>query len=378
MFAFKLGNNKELSLLELKTLIGVDPISVIKDLAFFELIHEKAVKIMDRVGGSSKLIEFIHEDLKFSKDDFIGFASEWLDDNIEGKVSFGLTYIGDLGWPKAFNVGLELKKAVKAKGRSCRVVTSKNDELSSADIIKNKILGKNGAEFVVIRDGKYIRVGITKVVQSIDAWSYRDMKRPGRDAKRGMLPPKLARIMINLAEVNRDTILLDAFCGSGTVLMEAGEIGVKEMVASDISDKAVEDTKRTLEWLKESNDKDFSVKYFVSKAENLNAYLEDESIDAIVSELFLGEPKTGGESLVQIREEIVELTKLYSRSIKMLSRFLKSGGSMVLALPVSYKDGEELEIDLDEVRGELNLVDKVRYHRDNQFVGRDIVVLRKV
>lgn len=49
----------------------------------------------------------------------------------------------------------------------------------------------------------------------------------------GSMSPKLARCMVNLSRVNAGQLLLDPFCGTGGILIEAGLIGCK-VVGSDI------------------------------------------------------------------------------------------------------------------------------------------------
>lgn len=49
----------------------------------------------------------------------------------------------------------------------------------------------------------------------------------------GSMNPKLARCMVNLSRVNEGDLLLDPFCGTGGILIEAGLIGCK-VVGSDI------------------------------------------------------------------------------------------------------------------------------------------------
>ena len=49
----------------------------------------------------------------------------------------------------------------------------------------------------------------------------------------GSMSPKLARCMVNLARVKEGQLVLDPFCGTGGVLIEAGLIGCK-VVGSDI------------------------------------------------------------------------------------------------------------------------------------------------
>lgn len=49
----------------------------------------------------------------------------------------------------------------------------------------------------------------------------------------GSMSPKLARCMVNLSRVKKGQLLLDPFCGTGGILIEAGLIGCK-VVGSDI------------------------------------------------------------------------------------------------------------------------------------------------
>lgn len=49
----------------------------------------------------------------------------------------------------------------------------------------------------------------------------------------GSMSPKLARCMVNLSRVKKGDLLLDPFCGTGGILIEAGLIGCK-VVGSDI------------------------------------------------------------------------------------------------------------------------------------------------
>ena len=49
----------------------------------------------------------------------------------------------------------------------------------------------------------------------------------------GSMSPKLARCMVNLSRVNAGDLVLDPFCGTGGILIEAGLIGCK-VVGSDI------------------------------------------------------------------------------------------------------------------------------------------------
>lgn len=71
----------------------------------------------------------------------------------------------------------------------------------------------------------------------------------------GSMSPKLARCMVNLTLVKRGERLLDPFCGTGGILIEAGITGAR-VVGTDIDLKMV---KGTIENLQHCNISDFEV-----------------------------------------------------------------------------------------------------------------------
>ncbi|MDQ1281589.1 MAG: tRNA (guanine10-N2)-dimethyltransferase [Thermoproteota archaeon] len=64
-----------------------------------------------------------------------------------------------------------------------------------------------------------------------------------------IMMPKLARCMVNLARVNSSSLVLDPFCGTGSILLEAGLIGC-EIVGSDLSLQMVKGSRQNLEYFK--------------------------------------------------------------------------------------------------------------------------------
>ena len=112
---------------------------------------------------------------------------------------------------------MKLKKILVRHGRSVRVVENRDAVLTTATSLHNGLSGKNErkVELIKLDDDWYKVVG----VQDIDAYSKRDQTRPARDAKVGMLPPKLAQILINLCgPLKPGSVVLDPFCGTGVVL----------------------------------------------------------------------------------------------------------------------------------------------------------------
>jgi len=95
--------------------------------------------------------------------------------------------------------GLSVKKAIRTTGRSVRLNTDTTEALSSAQVIHNHLTKDNGWELIFVKNGRETICAQTIKVQDIHSYTIRDRERPKRDARVGMLPPKLAQIIINLA-----------------------------------------------------------------------------------------------------------------------------------------------------------------------------------
>lgn len=80
---------------------------------------------------------------------------------------------------------------------------------------------KNYFEYWKIMEGDHTYIAKAIAFQNIYDWNKRDYDRPKVDPKSGMLPPKIARIMINLStSPYKKSTIYDPFCGSGTILMK--------------------------------------------------------------------------------------------------------------------------------------------------------------
>ncbi|KKW44992.1 MAG: hypothetical protein UY95_C0010G0006 [Parcubacteria group bacterium GW2011_GWA2_56_7] len=253
--------------------------------------------------------------------------------------------------------------------------------VSAAVVVQKNHLLERGAEFVLIVTPDNILLGETTFVQDFEAWGHRDYGRPARDAKSGMLPPKLARLMINLTGLDpRSSALWDPFCGSGTILMEASLLGWKHVVGSDLSEKAVHDTKKNLRWALGESVPDV----FVHDA--TTPLHEPRVFDAMVWEGALGKPKM---KRGVDQKEVQQLTDLYTRAFQNLPQYLTGDGVMVCAIPFfPGKTNRFLNITLpqslvispfgDHPSRNMSPRGGLLYMRPHQFVGREIVRMHKV
>lgn len=273
----------------------------------------------------------------------------------EKKVFFGYSIYTEQN-PKNVEKALkgiakEAKSQLVDQGYKARWVSSRNPDLSSVIVKKEKLL-ENGADVCYIFSENIIYQGRTLAIQPFEEFAFRDFKRPKADAKSGMLPPKIARIMINLVGMDKETIL-DPFCGSGTVAGEAYDLGYKHIYCSDISEKAVLNSKANLEWLEQERPQsDASITIIQDPVEELSQSIPASSIDAIVTEPYLGPPL--GKSFKHDPAKIIEeLESLYMAAFKTYASICKPNAVVVMVWPFIEHKGKSYAIDIVEAAQDL-------------------------
>lgn len=371
---FILGRETVLSLAEVKAYFLLKNIN-------FDIVYHKENKLilsvnqnldilemMRLLGGTIKICEAADQ-VQTQKDQLAKFLCQYIP---TGKIEFSIN---------GFNaLGIETKKAIKQMGRSARYIEAKN----AATIIYNNLI-KNGADIEICHN----QIFITKAIQSIDDFSKRDFGRPGRDDESGMLPPKLAMMMLNLATQKNDNVILDPFCGSGTIITEAILMGYKNLIGADVSSKAVADTTTNIKWLENTfqiDTRDLRINIFQSDIFDITKKITNDSIDAIVAESYLGKPLKGSETKQTIESQATELKMLYLNSFARFKKILKPGGIVVFIIPrFRYKeDWIKIECENEILKhGFVNdsiLPEQkhLLYWRPGQHVGREIWRFKKV
>jgi tRNA G10 N-methylase Trm11 len=298
------------------------------------------------------------------------------------------------------NIGMELKKELGNRGISSRLVRAKDGDnnpsnmtLSSVTVTKNHLLPPSGIEFLIVfeRDGLFL--GKTLTVQPFESYSKRDYGRPKRNAKQGMLPPKLSRIMLNLAGINTEkSVFFDPFCGSGTILQEALLLGIKKVIGSDFSQNAVAATRENLSWLCSqlpslTENKGCLFEVFQCDARKISHHLNKNSVDAIVTEPYLGPALTRNESLNTLERIAKKLTVLYAACAKEFNVILRKQGRLVMVIPHFLFEKQKISPHIAWERYGFRKmiplppsfhISSLTYHRPDQRLIREIVILEKV
>jgi tRNA G10 N-methylase Trm11 len=298
----------------------------------------------------------------------------------EGKLSFGLSLYGfTLSKGQHESLGLELKKCFKQLGRSARYVASKG-QLTAAQITHNKLLDK-GADIWVVKTTKGYVMASTVAVQDIAAYAERDHGRPARSAKVGMLPPKLAQMMINLTAPQAGARILDPFCGTGVILQEASLLGL-EPYGTDIEPALIEMSKTNGDWLKDAH----QTPEWTLEVGDATTHQWTGKIDAVVTEGYLGPALSKEPSTKELDHIKAEATKLTVDFLTNLAPQIAPATPVCITLPC-WKTGKKFSrVDiLDQIDG-LGYTQKeflpvtyehLLYVRADQIVGRQITVLTR-
>jgi tRNA G10 N-methylase Trm11 len=232
-------------------------------------------------------------------------------------------------------VGSEVKKELAKVSRKSQFMGFANDrklaQLSHVEVIKkNLVSNKSEVLFCIGRNETFI--ARTVAVHNPFEFQKRDIFKPNQRKIFGM-PPRLARIMVNLSGCKAEKVLLDPFCGVGTILQEA--LLEKAMVVGmDVNPWCIKASTENLQWLVAEYglvNADFRV--VQGNVERLVDKIGQETVDCIVCEPDLG-PALRQVPTGPYAEKIVEkLEPLYLGFVEQAYEVLKPKGRLVLVTP---------------------------------------------
>ncbi len=406
-----LGRVPELSLLEIERLLPVTSITSCSDtIAVLEVPDGTDLSgLMHQLGGTIKIGMVVAEEPFQEPEGLAIKLAEQIAKRVgdTGKITFGLsaytlTRKGQQSYgPRLLKtIGKATKDCLVADGRSVRFVPLKGDEriLSSASVEHNKLLRENGVEIVLLSDEERTLIGVTSAVQAFEEYSRRDWGRPQRDMDVGLLPPKLAQMMINLAghAHNKHLKIVDPFCGFGTILQEALLLGYTNTWGSDLNQEMVTASKKNLAWLTQQKDLPLNLGHIAAcDARTLSRIHKPSSINAIVTEPYLGPVRTKKSTFQNLLPVISSLSALYSGFLKEVHPLLKNNGVIVMVWPVWLSRGVQTFLPLYEklpaigyaaektvphhgVSKHITARGTILIAREGQQVGRELILLKRV
>jgi tRNA G10 N-methylase Trm11 len=405
-----LGRQPALGLAEAESLYGAPAVQPAGQQAVV-IDVDPCLLAFDRLGGATKFCKILttlptvnwHKIEHFLVETAPGHSQTMP----EGKMRLGLSLYGFSESLKQIEAtGLTVKKAIRKTGRSVRLVPNKAAELNSAQVLHNQLTGPTGWDLVFVRDGDQTIVAQTVKVQDITAYTRRDRERPKRDTKVGMLPPKLAQIIINLASgplaeealasicdipagepVPRPILnktVLDPFCGTGVILQEATLMGYSA-AGTDNEPRMIDYSKQNLDWLTQLYHLE-TTDYRLAVGDATN-HVWEPPIDIVAAEAYLGRPFTQQPGPEILAQTIGDCNLIIKKFLRNIHSQLAAGTRLCIAIPAWQTKPnvfkhlpliDQIEdLGYNRVSFEHIRDDDLLYFRSEQIVARQLIVITR-
>ena len=433
MYIALLGRQPEISLAELAAVFGADCVNRISQQ--FAKVQTSQFGITT-LGGTVKCAKVITE-LPASRTDKASLlaASRFITQHCQAKwahsphkITLGLSaYNLAVAARDVQKTGLILKSSLKKSGTSLRLIPNDQPALSTATAHNNKLGGSPyKVELLLVKTtDRRLIIAESCGVQNITAYTRRDRHRPKRDAFVGMLPPKLAQIMLNLAlgarmeicqtstdkdaprpssnhllhvecirqrrpqnhrpveEIGDQPVtILDPFCGTGTVLQEALLAGY-DVVGTDLSQKMVDYTTENLSWLQSTFTAPGGNVIDIHQADATTHYWPNsEKLTAVVCETYLGQPFSAPPAPQKLAAVVGNCNHIITGFLTNIRPQLVPNTPLCIAVPAWYcASGQATHLPLIKHLRQLGYHHLNRrmpliYRRPDQVVARELLILR--
>ncbi|MDA4120543.1 MAG: DNA methyltransferase [Thaumarchaeota archaeon] len=232
--------------------------------------------------------------------------------------------------------------------RKVRLLRPKGNELLS-----ESVLSREAFDVVAFPYHEGFGLGPTVWVPDSATMRQRGTRKPIPHSDIAM-SPRLARTLVNLAGLRPGQTILDPFCGTGTILIEAYAKSLR-CLGLDSRASRVQETRENLRWSGGgTNDKGYDIRK--GDARELSRILRGTKVDAVATEPLLlprldARPKTQ-----TARAMIEESAGIYNDALGSMAESIHSEGRIVVVVPViQTMDGDEVTITLDGRRVGLRL-----------------------
>ena len=360
-----LGRNPELSYAEIISVLQQ------KNMGYITILFQRNFLIMDIDGEFPNIQEFggiiKYGKVQFHGDDdgFNDYLQTW--ELAENKFRFSV----------AGNYVAEVQDVLMTKftqdGIKAQVKrTRKNLHLQSGDTIE---LAKADKEFFFYKTEKdMIFFGEATNPYSYTDSKARDMRKPVRRESLS-ISPRLAKILINLTQAQPGQLLLDPFCGIGSILQEAMLKGIN-VYGVDKDKLAIQNAQRNMKWFSKEYNVEATFRLMVedsSKIKNITP-------DAIATESPLGEVVRKKLTNHAAGEYVTKFERAIIPVLRNLKNIKKPGAKIAITLPFvreSYVNIENIcrltGLRISKIADDINF--PIKEYREDQFVSREIIVL---
>jgi len=371
-YVFILGRNPELSFVEIKSYFKarnqkIKQSKFVKNGLLIEIDNEIDKNLINSLGGTIGIGEILAK----------GSIRE-IEKNLErviickssmSKLNYSLWVFEENDESQMISDYLK-NRFKEEKIKATKKVLGNFIELQQGGEIRS-LSSKNIDEEYVLLDDEKINY-FARIVQKTDYKSIenRDMNKPIR-RNEFAISPRLAKIMINLAELKKGETMLDGFCGIGVILSEALMQGIN-VIGIDKDKEAILGAKKNLE-------------FFGFKKENYSL-INNDSVKIKIKEVdsFVSEPELGILlKKMQSEKSALEITSKFEiLIIKVLNNFKEIvKNKFVFSAPLIQTQNSRIGVNWQKIANFSGLEIKtgfpIKEYRDKKIVSREIGVLEK-
>jgi len=248
-------------------------------------------------------------------------------------------------------VGSTVKDELASYGKKSKFMGFSKErrlaQLSNVEVLKKKLV-ENQAEVLLCISKQDSSVGTTVAVHNPFEFQKRDIYKPNQ-RKIFAMPPRLARIMVNLSACTPRKVMLDPFCGVGTILLEA-LLSRAKVVGVDANPWCVKAAYENLEWLtREYSLEDADFRVLQGDVGRLAQKIGRETVDCIVTEPDLGPALRQVPTGPYAFKIIQKLEPMYFSFVEEAYRVLRKAGRLVLVTPyIITRSGQAVAMPISE------------------------------
>lgn len=370
LYLFFLGRDFELSKLEIESLLENKGINfkIADESKKIVLIDcdKLQQKIIDEFGGVIKIAEVI--------------SSSGRIDQIEDNLEKANIYSGNSNkteyYIDAFNTNLLsfVEDYLKEYFKTIKVKALYKGSKEPSKLINKSILDK-GINIIIFKNC----IGRVIAITNPGELKRRDLSRPEVDYMK-VISIRLAKILINIAQVKKNEVLLDPFSGSGTILQEALLKGIN-VIGIDSDKESIKQAKANLDWLISEYNIKNNFQLINLDCRKLVSVVKENSVNGVVTEPYMGPYIRKLPTMNEAKKLVVDLSGLYYSLLGNLKKVVKKNGKIVIIIP-KFRTIENRTVFIDfksiaEKNGFSLVFKPIQYGYKESKLLREIYVLEK-
>lgn len=370
MYIFQLGRDGDISTLELirvlnseigrlPEIVNLDNFIIMKD--GVELDVED---LMIRLGGTLKIAKVFH-------------TAESFDPNFVNRIDFY--------FPKSFELYVSSNDSELAKQALDELNNFKKKNklrgsmlLSDESKIKpfagefEKVKDSMG-EVIVLKGDQYYFAQVHGYTDT-NEFKFKDEARPVQKFTHGT-SFRLAKMMVNILDLEEGEVMVDPFCGIGTFLIE-GMLAGLDVIGIDNDPEVIKGAKKNTQWAKQTYELNNNCEIRLADSTH-----EVYQADGCVFEPYMGPFLKKLPRIYELAKTKQKLETLFTLTFRNLRKNLREGAEVVCIIPYfNTCEGEVVEIEERVFRdnGFKPVIDAIEYKTpDGSMINRRLWLLQK-